>query len=364
VQKDTQPAQTDSLRSAGEKALRQQTARETHDQGEEDRHPPADERECATVRTRGASGFCALAGVLLAMLVCAGSAFAGPWWRLSARLAPTHLAPGADGLIVVAADDLGDAGVNGSPTPVTITDALPQGLRVDGRVRTHRSSPQVEEDASWSCPSEGPDDVSCAATIAIPSYERLELEIPVQADEPAGTVTSLVNEVHVQGGEAQGGGAVPAASLTRPMQISDAPTTFGVEEGGYSIVAENEGGSVDARAGSHPFQLTSTVDLNETLEETDEEGKPFQRPTAPALTKDLSFKLPPGLLGNVTAAATCSEVQFSTVEGSVNRCPASSAIGVATATVTEPYSLATQPGSFRSSTFSQRMASRQDSGSS
>jgi hypothetical protein len=77
---------------------------------------------------------------------------------------------------------------------------------------------------------------------------------------PAGrSVTSLPNKVNVQGGEGEGGGAVPTVSLTRPVTVSGAPTPFGVEEGGYTLTPENEGGSLDSKAGSHPFQLTSTT---------------------------------------------------------------------------------------------------------
>jgi hypothetical protein len=292
------------------------------------------------VSTRVARACCGTAGVLLALLVSAGAAYAGPWWRLSARLAPTNLAPGEKGLLVASADDLGDTGVDGNPTPVTITDTLPQGLHVDGPVRAYRPRPsrpvetKTEKAVNWSCPSDGPSAVFCAATLAIAPYERLELEIPVQAGEPAGTVATPSNELHVQGGEAEGGGTVPSASLVRPVHINAAPTTFGLEEEGYSIIPEEDGGAVDTHAGSHPFQLTSTVDLNETVEETDE----GERPAAPALARDLAFMLPPGLLGDVTAVPTCSEAEFSTLEGVANRCPPDSAIGVAAATVTVPNS--------------------------
>ena len=138
-----------------------------------------------------------------------------------------------------------------------------------------------------------------------------------------------------------------AASLERPLEIGTQPVSFGLEAGGYSLRAENEDGSLDSQAGSHPFQLTSTVDFNQTLEKLPvAEGQPAVKglqPAAPALARNLSFNLPPGLLGNVTAAEQCSEVDFATlVEGNINLCQPSSAVGVATVSinVTKPYGYA------------------------
>ena len=71
--------------------------------------------------------------------------------------------------------------------------------------------------------------------------------------------------------------------------------------------------ALDTRAGSHPFQLTTTLRLNETLE-----GKPV------ALTKDLSFKLPPGLIGNPEPFSRCALARFFE-----QTCPAQTVVGVA-----------------------------------
>jgi len=296
-----------------------------------------------------------LAGVLVVVLVGASQALAGPFWRLSSRAAPTNLPPGGKGLIVVAADNLGDAGVKGGTTPVTIKETLPEGLVVTGGVagirarRFYSVTGEAEEEANWSCSLTGLREVSCTTTLAVPPYEGLEVLIPVEVAEPAGTVTSLSNKLSVEGGEAEeeGGGMVPGASLSRPIEVSEEPVSFGLEEGGYSLIPENDGGSLDSQAGSHPFQLTTTVDFNETLETVPvKEGvvpvKGFQ-PAAPALANDLSFSLPPGLLGNIKAAEQCSEVDFSSVgEGNINLCPAGSAVGVATVSIniTKPYGYA------------------------
>ena len=116
---------------------------------------------------------------------------------------------------------------------------------------------------------------------------------------------------------------------------------YGIEPGGYAIALENEDGSIDTQAGSHPYQLQSTVNFNQTLEEVQLPGQPRRLEAgAPGLTKDIGFSLPPGLLGNLTAAGQCSAAEFSSLATSVggvrNFCPAGSAIGVATVTILAP----------------------------
>jgi hypothetical protein len=300
---------------------------------------PSPERTHARVRPCIA----VLAGVLITVLVCASPALAGPWWRLSARAAPTYLAPGKTGLIDVAADDIGDAGVTGATHEVTLEDVLPSGLRVSeaSAINPHRARAgnrgSAEERARWNCSVTEERQVACSTALAIPPYELFELEIPVQVDEPAGTVTALPNQASITGGEAEAGGTVGGVSITRPVQISDEPVPFGIEEHGYSITPENNNGSLDTQAGSHPFQLTSILDFDQTLEEVQEPGqKPLVEPAALGLPKDLSFSLPPGLLGNITAVEQCSELDFSALKSEGNSCPAASAVGVATVTVLEP----------------------------
>jgi hypothetical protein len=285
-----------------------------------------------------------VAAVLALGCVWAPGASAGPWWALSARAAPTYLAPGQTGLIDVSADDLGDEGISGASDRVTISDLLPEGLEASepAAINAHRARAgnrgTVEEKAHWSCTlGEGNRLVSCSTDLAIPPYEPFEVEVPVRVDEPSSTETSLSNEASVQGGDSQAGEAAPGASLTRPVRISGAQVPFGLEEGGYAITPENEGGGIDTQAGSHPFQLTSTVDFDQTLEEVQEPGQPtIEEPAAIGLPRNLSFQLPPGLLGNVTAAEQCSQLDFAALKSEGNSCPAASAVGVATVTVLEP----------------------------
>ena len=199
----------------------------------------------------------ALLSALLLVAVCAGSASAAQpaaaWWRLTARPVPTNLPPGGEGLINIAAADLGPAGVTGEKSQITIADTLPAGLRVSSTepVKAHRmQADTVLERENFKCTVTDLQVVACTTALAIPPYESIELEIPVEVTEPAGTVTSLIDQASMQGGTTEGTGApVPGASLQRKFKITDEPVHFGVEEGGFSLVAENADGSVDTQAG-------------------------------------------------------------------------------------------------------------------
>ncbi|HEX3909775.1 MAG TPA: hypothetical protein VHW67_03610 [Solirubrobacteraceae bacterium] len=282
---------------------------------------------------------CALAGASPALA-------AGARWELSSRAAPTNLAPGGEGLINVAAENLGDEPVSGATSEITITDALPSGLKVEdpSSIKPRLARGQLPEaiKETWKCSAVEQRLLSCSTTVTVPIYERIEVEIPVVVDESPGTVMSLTNNLSVRGGQTPDGDPAPGASLSREMRVSDAPVSFGVEEGGFAIRTENADGSPDTQAGSHPYQLTSTVFLNQVLVELQRPGEPKKlAPGAPALPKNLTFNLPPGLTGNVTAAGQCSDADFSSLAstpfaGVRNFCPQSSAIGVVTVELNAP----------------------------
>ena len=124
---------------------------------------------------------------------------------------------------------------------------------------------------------------------------------------------------------------VPEVSASTPLKVGEGATPFGVEEHGYSLSPENEGGSLDTQAGSHPFQLTTTLNLNQSLEH------PRELAAAPALPKNLQFNLPPGLIGDPQAVPACPLVDFLAIsEADTNACDPHSAIGVAVVTLDEP----------------------------
>ena len=206
-----------------------------------------------------------------------------------------------DGEIVVTAVNRGDEYAN---PPVTLSDKLPQGLEavgIEGAVDENffhagaQRSPIV-------CSLKG---LSCAFTgqvFNVPPYEQVEMKIRVNV---TGAKTGAVNEASVTGGGA------PAATVKQALTVSDAPIPFGAST--YEISPEEAGGGVDTQAGSHPFQLTTTIGLNSDTPE----GRP------PALVKDLHFNLPPGLIGNPTPFQPCALAAFLR-----EQCPLQTVIGV------------------------------------
>jgi hypothetical protein len=289
----------------------------------------------------------------------ASSAFASgggetPWWEVSTSSRPTDLPPGATGHIVVQVVNAGDAAVDGANSPVVISDKLPAGLKataIIGKANSDEYKPGnlPGRRGQVSCLALPALSCSWAGPEPLQPYEQLTVVITVEVE---GAASGAVNEASVTGGEAyrcvkesggrflssfcevgeeaEGGpgsyegrfeGAVLADSQQHPLTIagsSSETTPFGAE--GYGLTEENQGGTVDTQAGSHPFQLDNTLAFNQSAL-TD---------TPPALVKDVNVKLPPGLIGNPTILPQCDEADFSDVRiDQTNLCPAETAVGVA-----------------------------------
>jgi hypothetical protein len=231
-----------------------------------------------------------------------------------------------DGELAFTAENIGDANIDGSKSPVQFKAVLPKGLKATGILGT---MPFKEADfhqrAQIPCSLEK---LTCTLSETLVPYDQLEMRVTVEVQE--GAKTGELDEVVISGGGAQ------SSSLKRPITISDAPVPFGIELN--ELALEEEGGQATTQAGAHPFQLTSTILLNQ-LKDLSPLSTPGFKPEvgAPALAKDLNVKLPAGLIGNPTAIPQCTTAQFfETVEGKENRCPPDTAVGVAVATVHEP----------------------------
>jgi hypothetical protein len=223
-----------------------------------------------------------------------------------------------DGEVVVSAANLGDAALDARTVPVAIASKLPPGLAavsiegLAGEDSNDVRGPVDCELASLSCSfKEG----------TLPPYYAIEVVIGVNVTGPvSGPVQALLS-----GGEALGGGGVASVPVSRALRVGGAPAGFGLEE--YELTPEEVGGAPDTRAGSHPFQLTTSFTLNQALRHS--EGNDGLSAQPVALPKDVRFKWPAGLIGNPSPVPRCTLTQFLTILLGRNACPPQSVVGVA-----------------------------------
>lgn len=282
-----------------------------------------------------------LATMVLAALAAPAAAHAeGPYWKLEAHSVPTYLnlEPGKEAQMRVTAINLGDGAAK---PPITLSDTLPKGLVATGvSIREGDTTERSEEGCTeLSKFPEPPATLSCTWTktknteggglpprVEVPAYGRLELLVTVKAKEGSEAPKSgEVNQATVQGANTR------SESASEPITVSAAEVPFGVEK--YEVRPENEDGSLETQAGSHPFQLTTVLNFDQTL-------KPAafgpEVPAAPELAKNLTFDLPAGLVADASAVAQCSTTQFTedveAGQGNLNGCEGDTAIGVAMVT--------------------------------
>jgi hypothetical protein len=225
-------------------------------------------------------------------------------------------------MLALEVSDLGDAAVNGYADPVTIVDKLPGGVlptRVFGEGGgSFPIGHAVKEIIHCGIVAQT---VTCTYAGPLLAYERFMIGITVKVEPGSGTGMSEVS--------VSGGGAAPVL-WRRALALGESVPTFGAEN--YELTPEEEGGVPDTQAGSHPFQLTTTLTFNTKAApvfyfSSSEEALPEIRPVE--LTKDLHFDLPPGLVGNPTPLPKCRISVFVKPSNTVH-CPDNTVIGVAT----------------------------------
>lgn len=220
---------------------------------------------------------------------------------------------GGSGRLLLVAYNLGDAPTSG---PVTLLDVLPAGLTATGAAGTSEVEflPEKANDQRVKCAVASAKSASCTFTGTLRPYERVEAVVWVMH-----TGTPVANEHNVL---SVSGGGTREATKSSVVSYGEGPVPFGVEA--YEQEPEEEKGAADPRAGSHPFQLTTTLRANETG------SSPFQ----PALPRNLQFDLPAGLVGDAQATPQCTYAQFvnfhTLIIGNqgVNLCPADTMVGV------------------------------------
>jgi hypothetical protein len=248
------------------------------------------------------------------------------WWGLNSGSWPANLPREGTGKVVVTAQNRGYESANGSGvgSPIVLKDTLPTGLTI----AMSKGVPEIEGIAgegpgtgrgnAMTCSAPSPRQAECQfGEAALPPGEQLEMRITVKTAEAS---SGEENTVEVSGGNAS------ANTLERPIDVGE-KSGFGIED--FQLLPEEEGGRPSTQAGVHPFQLTSVLVLD-----TSEAAASLPNQEPAALTKDLTFQLPPGLIGNPTPFAQCTDQQFNSInaEGNGTQCSAQTTIGTATIT--------------------------------
>ncbi len=220
-----------------------------------------------------------------------------------------------------------NTGAGSTTGPVTVTDALPPGLEateagalenfgeinrelVEG-YEENEVSENVEQLRVWDC--SGTTVVTCHTGPGAGGVERpigsgfagrIGIKVNVVGSPGAGT-----NRVTVSGG-----GASSASERTSDLTISPISPGFGLagqSDGWFG----NADGTPDTQAGSHPYEMTLNFALNNAT---------GQHPAGGPL-RDLSIKLPPGVVGDPHAVPQCSRQQF--ILGVGGECPPDTQVG-------------------------------------
>ncbi|HEX9944400.1 MAG TPA: hypothetical protein VGG03_20515, partial [Thermoanaerobaculia bacterium] len=236
---------------------------------------------------------------------------------------------GGSGELVLTITNLGDAPMDATGTPLTIVDELPEGVEATALEAT--AGPH-EKAGPIDCEIEAADLVRCTYEGTLTSYDAIEIEV----------FASLTGEPPVAGAPGKvtvSGGNAPTATAVQEIEVGPGETPFGIDH--LSSQAEEEGGGPATQAGGHPFQLTTTIQLNTGA--AHHRGGPVDIGVRdvlvdqPALPRNLRFPLPAGLVGNAAAMPECDMQTFFDINGDlINECPDASAIGVASVTVIEP----------------------------
>lgn len=255
-------------------------------------------------------------GALLAMLcaTAASASAAAPAWRLDVQ-ANTTVAPGGVLTYVLQMTNVGGAPVDPVNHPLAFTATLPSGVTALGPLTTPNGS------AGWDCSSlvVGAQSLACenrSLALGPAGFVTLTLDVAVAGDA-AGVVTSGFD---LAGGDA----SEPRASTVEPTTVTSSPPSFGVDAFDGTVLDAD--GAPYRQAGGHPFAATVSLDFNTITDPAPLKGRLW--PVEPV--KDVLVDLPPGLVGDPTAAETCTADELAA--GGLlakTECPPSAQVGTA-----------------------------------
>jgi hypothetical protein len=262
--------------------------------------------------------------VLVFVVIQTASAFAAApraaGWTIDSTATPTHFSSATNenclahletpvancDAYVATVTNAGSKASNGST--ITLADTVPAGVTIQ-KVSLFWTGTEVDLGPFFCSTEEST--VKCGFESGLELNETLKLIIYVTVDEPEQTGLR-VNKATVSGGGA------PTQSTSNEHQISDATPAFGPDA--FNFYIDGLDGARDSEAGDHPYEVTTTIDMNSVLSRAKAE--------VPVVTsvhdvRDVIVDLPLGFVGSTLAAPECTLAQLS----STQRCPQNTIVG-------------------------------------
>jgi hypothetical protein len=242
-------------------------------------------------------------------------------WAISGETTPTTLRPGSEASLKLLVFNVG-AAEETSPGAI-LTDTLPTGLTALGTSRTfiYGGTAHIAE-----CQVATGHEIKCELSALQRVYDKF-FEINIGVKVSADVEGSGVNRATVTGG-----GALTVASTSFPVTFGTTAASSGFANVNAWIT--NADGTEDAQAGSHPYELATSFDLNTAVNEKEELASNdsfLSEAPAGGELRDLNVNLPPGIVGDPEAVPRCTRQQLDT--GYSGSCPDSTQVGWNYATI-------------------------------
>jgi hypothetical protein len=269
------------------------------------------------------------------VLLSAGATWAGsaqavapsPGWAVDSFATPTNFSVSDNARCVVATvrscDEyrvtVRNAGSRESSGPVILTDVLPAGLTVQ-EIHLAWSAAAEVDFAPYFCKVEvGSGVVACEFPVGLQPEETLLLSIPVTVDQTA-VPGPITNRATVGGGGALTVSSDPSSSTN---EIGETHRLFGLS--GFDFSSVGPDGSPDAQTGDHPYELTTTIDLNNDMRVG---PNSIFAPNDVEDVRDVVVNLPVGFTGSILSAPQCTFSQLSSRSAhGESGCPADTVVG-------------------------------------
>ncbi len=298
---------------------------------------------------RGLCGLsiCLFAGLAFSVSSAAATGSAG--FTVESFAAPTHFSSGNEfNSYRVFASNVGSVSTSG---PVTLTDTLPEGttpepggIKLVWSTTVGEGEHLTEEYAEKYCTSPSVQVVQCTFPEALAPDAWLELNVHVTVDEAKLVPGSLLtNKATTAGG---GGESVSTESHN---EVDPVPAAFGVSS--FDLAKNGQDGMPETQAGAHPYELTTTIDLNNAFRENGPQGPKSTDTTSVQDVKDVVVDLPLGFVGSALAAPDCTLAQLSSGSAGEGGCASDTVVGhiftepVGSASVNSPiYNLVPEQG--------------------